>query len=355
MTAMLTLDHVDVASAKSPLFDISYAFEAGRIYTILGRTGAGKTELLRALMGLEPLRAGRILLDGESLATRPIWDRNMALVYQQFINYPHLSVLENVAFPLRRRKFARQVARERAAHYLRLVGLEQFSDRRPSQLSGGQQQRVALARALAKNARILMMDEPLVNLDYKLREQLREEFPRLLAEAGDKSVILYTTTDPREALQMGDEVLVLHGGRIVGAGRPEALYQAPTSIAVAAVICDPPISFVSATVADGQLVLAGKCPLAGISVGDLPEARDCTVGIRPDCISPGGTLPARVVLTEISGSETIAHLDFEFGAAIMLLKGVSRFLPGADIMVDIRAEGLLLFDRSGRNIHAPKG
>ncbi|MDP2737790.1 MAG: ABC transporter ATP-binding protein [Pseudorhodobacter sp.] len=355
MTAMLTLEHISVGGPKSPLIDISYNFEAGKFYTILGRTGAGKSELLRALMGLEELSGGQILLDGESLAARPIWDRNMALVYQQFINYPHLSVLENVAFPLRRRKFSGRAAREKAAHYLRLVGLEQLMDRRPSQLSGGQQQRVALARALAKDARILMLDEPLVNLDYKLREQLREEFPRLLAAAGGNSVILYTTTDPREALQMGDEVLVLHGGRIVGAGKPESLYHTPTSIAVAAVICDPPISFVSGTVADGQLVLAGNCALQGIGAAQLPAPGDYTIGIRPDAIELGGPLHARVVLTEISGSETIVHLDLEFGAAIMLLKGVSRFRAGDDIMVGIRVDALLLFDRDGSNIDAKKG
>lgn len=352
---MLTLNNVAVAHSKSPLIDISHKFEAGKIYTILGRTGAGKTELLRVLMGLEKLSSGQILLDGESLASRPIWARDMALVYQQFINYPHLSVLENVAFPLRRQKFSKHAARERAVHYLRLVGLDQLLGRHPSQLSGGQQQRVALARALAKNARILMLDEPLVNLDYKLREQLRDEFPRLLKETGGNSVILYTTTDPREALQMGDEVVVLHAGRIVGAGKPESLYHAPTRIEVAAVVCDPPISFVTGTVSGGQLVLAGNNPLTGVDAAQLPAPGAYTVGIRPDSIEPGGPINARVVLTEISGSETIVHLQFAFGAAIMLLKGVYRFQADEVIDVSIRVGALLMFDQAGRNIHAKKG
>ncbi len=155
------------------LDDVSFLFEAGKIYTILGRTGAGKTELLRALMGLNPLSDGDIQLDGIDISKRPIRDRNMSLVYQQFINYPHLSVLDNVAFPLRRQGKKKLEAQEQAREMLASVGLGDFLQRRPAQLSGGQQQRVALARAMVKHSRILTLDELLASLDYKLREQLR--------------------------------------------------------------------------------------------------------------------------------------------------------------------------------------
>ena len=211
---MLQVDQLTTADPKVSLQDISFQFDAGNIYTILGRTGAGKTELLRALMGLNPLVEGDIQLDGQSIAKRPVKDRSMSLVYQQFINYPHLSVLDNVAFPLRRQGKKKAEAQLLAAKMLTTVGLGDFLQRRPAQLSGGQQQRVALARAMVKKSRILMLDEPLANLDYKLREQLREEFPRLVA-GNDDSVILYTTTEPREAMELGNTMIVMTDGRIV--------------------------------------------------------------------------------------------------------------------------------------------
>lgn len=328
--------------------DVSYEFEAGKFYCILGRTGAGKTEILRTLMGLEELTAGRIMLDGDNMSKRPIWDRNMALVYQQFINYPHLSVLDNVAFPLRRQKMAKRLVAAKAAEMLAVMGISEMAMRRPSQLSGGQQQRVALARALVKDARILMLDEPLVNLDYKLREQLREDFPKLLHNSTD-SVILYTTTEPQEAMQLADELLIIDGGRIVGAGAPADLFERPKNIAVARVISDPPIAFVQGQIKAGRL----ECRDGTILPSDhlvLPTADKVTIAIRPDALSMGDEFRARVVLSEINGSETIVHLQFSFGEAVMLLDGVTLFEVDDEIGVNMDAQHLMLFSKDGHNI-----
>ena len=237
---MLQIDHLTTADAKVTLDDVSFVFEAGKIYTILGRTGAGKTELLRALMGLNPLTVGTVKLDEEDITERPIRARNMSLVYQQFINYPHLSVLDNVAFPLRRQGKDKAEAHALAGQMLTTVGLGEFLQRRPAQLSGGQQQRVALARAMVKQSRILMLDEPLANLDYKLREQLREEFPRLVAD-NVESVILYTTTEPRECMELGNTMIVMHDGRVIASGAPADLFAHPPTKDTASVISDPPI------------------------------------------------------------------------------------------------------------------
>lgn len=345
---MLEIENLTINDPKAPLTGLSFTFEPGNIYTILGRTGAGKTELLRALMGLTELDTGDVTLDGKSLAQTAIRDRSMALVYQQFINYPHLSVLENVEFPLRRQGKSRKQARNEANKMLHTVGLDEFTDRRPAQLSGGQQQRVALARAMVKNSRILMLDEPLANLDYKLREQLREEFPRLLHGNND-SVILYTTTEPREAMQLGDTMIVMHKGRIVATGDPAELFDNPPTIECASVISDPPISFVDGFAKSGKLFFSSNDELYSQGIV-CPDDGPLTIALRPDAIVVGGDIPAKISLAEFSGSETIVHLELAFGRATMSLEGIEEFPVGEELDVSILPEKIMLFAADGKNI-----
>ena len=345
---MLQIDHLTTAKAKVCLDNVSFLFEAGNIYTILGRTGAGKTELLRALMGLNPLTNGDIKLDNENITKRPIRDRDMSLVYQQFINYPHLSVLDNVVFPLRRQGKKKAEAQSLASTMLTTVGLGDFLHRRPSQLSGGQQQRVALARAMVKQSRILMLDEPLANLDYKLREQLREEFPRLVAD-NQESVILYTTTEPREAMELGNTMIVMHDGEIIASGPPADLFAHPPTKDTASVISDPPISFISGFVR-GQVLYFGEGQLAPSEGLRLPPDGPVTIALRPDAIEPDGAFTAKIGLSEFSGSQTIIHLDFDFGRAIMMVEGIETFKSGDNLSISIQAEQIMLFAPDGRNI-----
>ena len=183
------------------------------------------------------------------------------MVYQQFINYPHLSVFDNVAFPLRKRKLAEAEVRSRVQRQLETVGLDGFAGRRPSALSGGQQQRVALARALVRHAPILLLDEPLVNLDYKLREQLRDEFRRLLGTQAE-TIMIYNTTEPAEAMMLGDQVIVLHEGRILQSGSPSDIFDRPASAVVAGIVNDPPMNILAGEL-DGDLIrLQGGVTLA---------------------------------------------------------------------------------------------
>ena len=333
------------------LAGLDFTFEAGKFYAILGRTGSGKTSLMRALMGLVELDRGQVLLDGRDITTQPVWGRKMAMVYQQFINYPHLNVLDNVAFPLRRQGMARAVARDKAREVLDLVGLGGMLDRRPAQLSGGQQQRVALARALVKEARTLMLDEPLVNLDYKLREQLREQFPRIV-ERNRNSIILYATTEPREAMQLGDEILVMHEGRIVDAGDPESMFRSPSNTVVAELMGDPPISFFRGRVEGGTVHLPGGMQISGLA-RDVPLAGEYTIGIRPEDLRLGGPLPARVTMSEISGSETVVHLELPFGDVLMLSQTVTLHEPDDVLDVGIAAEDLYFFTLQGDLVSAP--
>ena len=335
------------------LADINFTFEAGKFYTILGRTGAGKTSLMRALMGLLPLDRGQVLLDGQDITAHPVWERKMAMVYQQFINYPHLNVLDNVAFPLRRQGVRKSEARARAREFLELVDLGSMLDRRPSQLSGGQQQRVALARALVKEARTLMLDEPLVNLDYKLREQLREQFPRIL-ERNRNSVILYATTEPREAMQLGDEILVMHEGRILDTGPPEAIFDRPANVQVATIMGDPPISTFPGVIEGDTLRLGGGISIPGIRRA-LPGDGEYLVGVRPIDINIPGPIPAQVAISEVSGSETVVHLITPFGDVLMLSQGVSSYDPDERLEIGFVADNLYFFSTDGRLISAPYG
>ena len=345
---MLSLKKLSTADRKRPLSNLDADLKSGKIYTILGRTGAGKTELLRAVMGLDDISGGHLELDGQDLAKRPVRKRQMSMVYQQFINYPHLTVLKNVAFPLRRQGLSAEDASRRALAALELVGLAGFEGRMPSELSGGQQQRVAIARAIVKQARILLMDEPLANLDYKLREKLREEFPRLLAQNTD-GIILYSTTEPAEAMQLGDEMLVMHEGRILAKGPPDEIFGSPATVEVAKLISDPPVSIVDGKIVDGRLVL-GETVLPENTDLKLPKDGAVKVGIRPDALSVGGDLSATVVLAEFSGSDTIVHVTFEFGAAVMLVEGIHEFAPDQSIAVSMDTSSLLLFSEHGDNI-----
>lgn len=345
---MLTLQNLTTPHPKLPLSGLDVTFEPGKIYTILGRTGAGKTELLRTLIGLDPIAEGAVHLDGKNLDRTPIRARQMAMVYQQFINYPHLDVLANVAFPLRRKKVNNIDALARAREALELVGLAEFETRKPSELSGGQQQRVALARAIVKRARILLMDEPLANLDYKLREQLREEFPRLLEKNSD-GIILYTTTEPGEAMQLGDELIVMHEGRIVAKGDPGELFENPPSIEVAQVISDPPISICAGEVKNGHLFFNDGSAVDETSLL-LGADGPVRIGIRPDALTIGGDIPAQVTLAEFSGSDTIVHLRLPFGEAVMLVDGIREYSPGVKFGVSLETSALLLFSQAGGNI-----
>lgn len=344
---MLTLNDVCTDQRPVALDHLSVSFEAGRIYTILGQTGAGKTELLRALAGVDDLRSGAIQLDDEDLARTPVHRRQMSLVYQQFINYPHLSVRDNVAFPLRRQGQAAADAQQRADEALALVGLTGFEKRKPGALSGGQQQRVALARAIAKRSRILMLDEPLANLDFKLREQLREEIPRLLHENAD-GVILYTTTDPAEAMELGDRTLVMAEGRIVANDTPQRLFSAPPNVAVARVISEPPIRLFPGTAQDGSLTLDNGPTIPSIRFKGLQGP--VQIGLRPDALTPGGDLQAQINLTEFTGSATILHLNLPFGEAVMTQDGIADHTPGDTMSLKINPEKVLAFGTDGQNL-----
>ncbi|HEX7842386.1 MAG TPA: ABC transporter ATP-binding protein [Kofleriaceae bacterium] len=296
------------------LADVHLTLVPGTINVLLGHTGAGKTSLLRILAGLDRPTHGTVRKDGTDITRRPARDRSVALVYQQFINYPSLTVRDNIASPLRLARA--HGVNARVAELARLLRIEDLLDRLPGQLSGGQQQRVAIARALAKGAELVLLDEPLVNLDYKLREDLRDELRALLGSAqtgAAPATVVYATTDPAEALALGGHTILIHQGRVLQHAATLDVYHRPATVAAARVFSDPAMNLIDGVVRGGAIELAGASdPTASAHLAKLADgtyrfgirASDCRIHPRPGDIA----VPARVELSELSGSETFVYL-----------------------------------------------
>lgn len=313
------------------LADIDLTLEPGRLYVLLGRTHAGKTSLLRVLAGLDRPTSGQFTEDGADLTRLPISRRSVAFVYQQFVNYPSFTVRGNIAAPLKRMGLPADEIAARVDDVARRVHIEPFLDRLPGRLSGGQQQRLAIARALAKNAALLLFDEPLVNLDYKLREGLRDEL-RSLFRQGNQTVV-YATTEPEEALQMGGTTIVMHEGRVIQAGPAHEVYRNPASVTVAEVFSEPPMNVVPARIEGDRLRIGTlDIPLpAHIPAG---QAGECRIGIQPHRIAhrqQAGSirLDGPMILTEVDGSSTFAHFTAQGHPWIARLDGVHPLPQGS--------------------------
>ncbi|MDI1239902.1 MAG: ABC transporter ATP-binding protein [Polaromonas sp.] len=335
------------------LYDMSLAPRPGEVTVLLGATQAGKTSLMRVMAGLDVPSAGRVLVDGEDVTGMPVRERNVAMVYQQFINYPSLRVAANIASPLKLRgdkDIDRQV-REIAGR----LHIDMFLDRYPAELSGGQQQRVALARALAKGAPLMLLDEPLVNLDYKLREELREELTQLFA-IGDSTVI-YATTEPGEALLLGGYTAVLDGGELLQYGPTAEVFHAPKSLRVARAFSDPPMNLIDAKASARGVQLLGGAELPIVLAPGATT--DLTVGVRASALreTPRDgdvSLPGKVELAEISGSDTFVHVSTAVGELVAQLTGVHYFDLGEPIALYLQPAHAYVFDAGGALLVAPQ-
>lgn len=352
----MTLEASDLCLAVDGvdhLKDVTATFRPGRLYTVIGRTLAGKTTLLRVLAGLQKVDAGSLTRDGADFLTTPIWNRDTAMVYQQFINYPHLNVFENVAFPLKRAGLSRDEVQRRAQESLARVGLADLSARKPSQLSGGQKQRVALARALARGAGILLLDEPFVNLDYKLREQLREEFKGLFSDQGD-AVVIYATTEPAEAIMLGDVMLVMHEGQIIQIGAPDEVFDRPATTTVARIINDPPMNIFAGRIQSGQITVADlQATHVPMHLAGLPDG-SYQFGLRATDVSLARTgIEGEVTFVEISGSETFVHVAVGEAPFVVQSEGIHDVDLGELVAMKLRPERLFAFDQNGTLIRSP--
>ena len=349
----LTLDDISKkVGAQQWLYDMSLAPRPGAVTVLLGATEAGKTSLMRIMAGLDRPSRGRVQVDGKDVTGTAVRERNVAMVYQQFINYPSLRVAENIASPMKLRG-DKNVA-ERVRELAERLHIEMFLDRYPAELSGGQQQRVALARALAKGAPLMLLDEPLVNLDYKLREELREELGQLFA-AGDSTVI-YATTEPAEALLLGGYTAVLDAGELLQYGPTADVFHAPKSLRVARAFSDPPMNLLPATAIEGGVQLQAGPALAQALPAGARTA--LTIGLRAGAFTlapaPGAVpLPGQVELAEISGSDTFVHVSTAVGELVAQLTGVHHFELHAPLTLHLDPAGAYVFDKAGLLLRAP--
>jgi multiple sugar transport system ATP-binding protein len=331
------------------LAGVDLAVGADELVVVLGPTGAGKTTLLRLIAGLEAPDAGRVLLAGADATVLPPAERDVALVFQNFSLYPEWTVRRNLEFPLRapgRRLDPAEIAR-RVAWAGRLLRIEGLMDRPANRLSGGQMQRVAIGRAIVRRPRLFLMDEPLTNLDAKLREALRVELAVLRREL--RTPMVYVTHDQAEALSMADRIVVLGGGRVLQVGTPEEVYRRPASPAVARQLGQPAINLIAAEARAGRWTTAGGLPLLA---SDAAPGSRCTLGVRPeDVLGEGGEAEATVAVVENLGAQRVALIDW--GGERLRLTVDRDLRPGDRLRPRLDPERVVLFVEGSAAAHRP--
>ena len=348
----LELDGVTkVVAGRTQIQATHLTLERGTMNVLLGPTLAGKTTLMRLMAGLDVPTAGRVRWDGADVTGMRVQDRRVAMVYQQFINYPSMNVYDNIASPLRLMgKSAAEI--DRAVHKTAdMMKLTPLLQRKPLELSGGQQQRCALARALVKEAGLVLLDEPLANLDYKLREELRAEIPKIFEESG--AIFVYATTEPEEALLLGGNTAALWEGRVTQFGPTPHVYRQPADATTARVFSDPPMNFLS-LVKSGSRVTFGTGPSVEAQ-GAFARLADggYRAGFRANHLelSPhvAGALefPCRVAVTEITGSESFLHLHHGSDRWVGLVGGVHDLATGAQVSVWLDPAHVYVFAEDG--------
>lgn len=343
---------------ETHIHDVSLTFAHGTLNILLGPTLSGKTTLMRLMAGLDVPSEGQILFDGKDVTGVPVRRRSVAMVYQQFINYPNLTVYENIASPLRVARIGKAELDKRVRDTAALLKLTPLLRRKPLELSGGQQQRTALARAMVKGADLVLLDEPLANLDYKLREELREELPRIFSATG--AIFVYATTEPIEALLLGGSTATLARGRVTQFGPTLEVYRRPNSLETAQIFSDPPINTLAVEKRDamlssaaGHLRLPALGPLAALSDGP------CTIGFRPNHLflsrphSDAVAVTGIVAITEITGSESFVHVDFAGERWVALAHGVHELDIGQPVELYLDPGRFFVFDASGALAAAP--
>jgi sn-glycerol 3-phosphate transport system ATP-binding protein len=313
---------------------ISLEIEEGSFVALLGPSGCGKSTSLRLLAGLELPDEGQIMIDGRDVTTSAASDRNLSMVFQSYALFPHLSVAENVIFGLRVRRVPKAERQEKMTRALKITGLEGYENRKPGELSGGQRQRVALARAIVAGQRLCLMDEPLSNLDAKLRNSVRKDIKKLQRDLG--ITVVYVTHDQTEAMSMADKIVLMKDGRIQQTGTPDDLYNRPTTTFVAEFVGAPPMALIPGAT------------LPGFDPG-------LTLGLRAEHISivPEGTgrFACTVSESEFLGAETLIGLELEGSKGLSVLQpGLSMMQAGTRVEISFDDSNLHKFDQAGARV-----
>lgn len=313
---------------------LSLSIDQGSFVALLGPSGCGKSTSLRLLAGLEMPDEGSITINGRDVTTSAASDRNLSMVFQSYALFPHLSVAENVVFGLKVRRVPKRERMEKMARALSITGLEGLEKRKPGELSGGQRQRVALARAIVAGQKLCLMDEPLSNLDAKLRNSVRKDIKKLQRDLG--ITVVYVTHDQTEAMSMADTVVLMKEGRLQQVGSPNELYSSPANTFVAGFIGAPPMALIESQV--------------------LPEYEDgLTLGLRAEHVSivPNGTgrLSCEVIESEFVGAETLIGLAYSGTVGVTVLQpGLSMIQPGERVDITFNDRDLHRFNQAGERL-----
>jgi len=340
--------------ALSVIKGVDLDVKDGEFCVFVGPSGCGKSTLLRMIAGLEDITSGALSIGGQDMTKVGPSERGVAMVFQSYALYPHMTVAENIGFGLRMTGHSKEMITERTAAAAKMLQLEPLLERKPGQLSGGQRQRVAIGRAIVRNPEVFLFDEPLSNLDAALRVQMRGELSKLHQDL--KSTMIYVTHDQVEAMTMADKIVVLSAGRIEQVGSPLELYHRPNNLFVAGFIGSPKMNFLKVNVkpAEGgnlSVALPGGVSLTMAAEGK-PALGEMTFGIRPEHIDATGTgdvvLESKVHLAEYLGSETLFFVTLADGSELSLkADGLAREKPGDTLKIGIHVKACHLFNRDG--------
>ncbi|NRA89441.1 MAG: ABC transporter ATP-binding protein, partial [Rhizobiales bacterium] len=350
----LELENVTLTVDGRPhLYETNLTLDKGSMNVLLGPTLSGKTTLMRIMAGLDVPTSGKIIWNGKDVTGMRVQDRHIAMVYQQFINYPSMSVYENIASPLRlMKKTAKEIdaAVRKTAEIVKMVDM---LDRKPLELSGGQQQRCALARALVKGSGLVLLDEPLANLDYKLREELRAEIPKMFEESG--AIFVYATTEPEEALLLGGNAATLFEGRITQFDKTSSVYHHPNNMTTARVFSNPPMNFLQISKTGNKLIFGEGQSIqlaAGDSLSNLTDGR-YVAGFRPNHLelkkssTTSMVFSAHLDVTEFTGAETFLHMKHAGDNWVGLVHGVHDLALDQDLSVYLDPKHIYIFAEDG--------
>ncbi len=351
--AVVTLDKLSktYGGREAAVDGVSLRIEHGEFFVLLGPSGCGKSTTLRMIAGLEPISSGRLSIDGRIVNDASAKDRDIAMVFQSYALYPHMTVYENLAFGLRRRSLRKIEIERRVAKVAEGLGLAPFLTRRPHALSGGQRQRVALGRAIVREPKVFLFDEPLSNLDAALRTSTRTELVKLHRELA--ATMIYVTHDQVEAMTMGDRICIMDRGRVVQVGSPLEVYRRPANTFVARFLGSPPMNLLTGAVRDQSVRLSSA--LWSVRNPSLTSNRSIVVGIRPEdlTISDHGALSGEVSTIEPLGAETLitVRLDERAGEAVVRAGRNATCHIGERINLAVDATAVHLFDEeSGHRI-----
>jgi sn-glycerol 3-phosphate transport system ATP-binding protein len=343
MSQIMVRNITKLWGATAAVEDVSFKADAGSFLVLLGPSGCGKSTTLRLIAGLEQVSSGRILIGGEDVTDLTPSKRRIAMVFQSYALFPHLTVAENILFGLRVRKTPSAERARRLDRVASLLGLGALLARKPSQLSGGQQQRVALGRAIIAETPVCLMDEPLSNLDAQLRAEMRREIRGLQQKLG--VTMVYVTHDQSEAMSMADKVILMREGKVEQAAAPDRLYARPETVFAARFIGTPPMNIVTLEAADGGTIIAGsETRVLGNPVNAL------LLGVRPEDVTiVSGGIPARVTNVEFMGADTVVACAIGNQSVTASVPGKAALTPGDTVHLGWRPDTLHFFDAaSGR-------